>query len=113
MNAINTNLTKLLINSHILIFRVFETAGTLLLYYVYNEKKRENMSHLGNTIILLPYSLILSFIPDGMGVVYTIIAAVSGGLMLAYHYKHSLDLFIKKYYFNAYIQNDFHFTTFA
>jgi len=42
---------------------------------------------LGNTIILLPYSLILSFIPDGMGVVYTIIAAVSGGLMLAYHYK--------------------------
>ena len=42
---------------------------------------------LGNTIILLPYSLALSFIPDGMGVVYTIIAAVSGGLMLAYHYK--------------------------
>ncbi|KFM15793.1 Protoheme IX farnesyltransferase 1 protein [Marine Group I thaumarchaeote SCGC AAA799-D11] len=42
---------------------------------------------LGNTMILLPYSLILSFIPDGMGVVYTVIAAVSGGLMLAYHYK--------------------------
>ena len=42
---------------------------------------------LGNTIILLPYSLILSFIPDGMGVVYAIIAAISGGLMLAYHYK--------------------------
>ena len=42
---------------------------------------------LGNTIILLPYSLILSFIPDGMGLVYTIIAAVSGGLMLVYHYK--------------------------
>ena len=42
---------------------------------------------LGNTIILLPFSLILSFIPDGMGLVYTIIAAVSGGLMLAYHYK--------------------------
>lgn len=42
---------------------------------------------LGNTIILLPYSLILSFIPDGMGVVYAVIAAVSGGLMLAYHYK--------------------------
>ena len=42
---------------------------------------------LGNTIILLPYSLILSFIPDGMGLVYTVIAAVSGGLMLAYHYK--------------------------
>ena len=42
---------------------------------------------LGNTIILLPYSLILSFIPDGMGLVYTIIAVVSGGLMLVYHYK--------------------------
>ncbi len=42
---------------------------------------------LGNTIILLPYSLILSFIPDGLGVVYTVIAAISGGLMLAYHYK--------------------------
>ena len=42
---------------------------------------------LGNTIILLPYSLVLSFIPDGMGLVYTVIAAISGGLMLAYHYK--------------------------
>jgi protoheme IX farnesyltransferase len=42
---------------------------------------------LGNTLILLPFSLILSFIPDGLGLVYTIIAAVSGGLMLVYHYK--------------------------
>jgi len=42
---------------------------------------------LGNTLILIPYSLILSFIPDGMGIVYTIIAMVSGGLMLVYHYK--------------------------
>ncbi|MBL7001271.1 MAG: protoheme IX farnesyltransferase [Nitrosopumilus sp.] len=42
---------------------------------------------LGNTIILIPYSLILSFIPDGMGIVYTIIALVSGGLMFVYHYK--------------------------
>ena len=42
---------------------------------------------LGNTLILLPYSLVLSFIPDGMGLVYTIIAIVSGGLMLAYHFK--------------------------
>ncbi|QLH03255.1 protoheme IX farnesyltransferase [Nitrosopumilus cobalaminigenes] len=42
---------------------------------------------LGNTLILIPYSLILSFIPDGMGVVYTVIAIVSGGLMLVYHYK--------------------------
>ena len=42
---------------------------------------------LGNTLILIPYSLLLSFIPDGMGIVYTVIALVSGGLMLAYHYK--------------------------
>jgi protoheme IX farnesyltransferase len=42
---------------------------------------------LGNTIILVPYSLILSFIPGGMGIVYTVIALASGGLMLAYHYK--------------------------
>ena len=42
---------------------------------------------LGNTIILIPFSLILSFIPNGMGIIYTIIALVSGGLMLAYHYK--------------------------
>jgi protoheme IX farnesyltransferase len=42
---------------------------------------------LGNTLILIPYSLILSFIPDGMGLVYTVIAIVSGGLMLVYHYK--------------------------
>jgi len=40
---------------------------------------------LGNTLILLPYSLILPAF--GMGLVYTVIAAVSGGLMLAYHYK--------------------------
>jgi protoheme IX farnesyltransferase len=42
---------------------------------------------LGNTLILIPYSLMLSFIPDGMGIIYTVIALVSGGLMLAYHYK--------------------------
>lgn len=40
---------------------------------------------LGNTLILLPYSLMLSAF--GMGIVYTAIAAISGGLMLAYHYK--------------------------
>jgi heme o synthase len=40
---------------------------------------------LGNTLILLPYSLVLSAF--GMGLVYTVIAAVSGGLMLSYHYK--------------------------
>ena len=42
---------------------------------------------LGNTIILIPFSLILSFIPDGMGIVYTVIAIISGTLMLVYHYK--------------------------
>jgi len=49
--------------------------------------KKTSKFILGNTIILIPYSLILSFIPDGMGIVYTIIAMVSGGLMLVYHYK--------------------------
>ena len=38
-----------------------------------------------NTLILLPYSLMLYAF--GMGVVYTAIAAASGGLMLVYHYK--------------------------
>jgi len=38
-----------------------------------------------NTIILLPYSLILYAF--GMGIVYTVIAVITGGLMLAYHYK--------------------------
>ena len=42
---------------------------------------------LGNTIILIPYSLLLVLIPDGLGIVYTVIASVSGGLMLVYHYK--------------------------
>ena len=40
---------------------------------------------LANTLILLPYSLMLSAF--GMGLIYTIIAAASGGLMLAYHFK--------------------------
>ena len=40
---------------------------------------------LANTLILLPYSLMLYAF--GMGIVYTVIAAISGGLMLAYHYK--------------------------
>ena len=38
-----------------------------------------------NTIILLPFSLMLYAF--GMGIVYTAIAAAAGGLMLAYHYK--------------------------
>jgi len=40
---------------------------------------------LANTMILLPYSLMLYAF--GMGVIYTIFAAVAGGLMLLYHYK--------------------------
>jgi len=40
---------------------------------------------LANTLILLPYSFMLSAF--GMGLIYTIIAAASGGLMLAYHFK--------------------------
>jgi heme o synthase len=38
-----------------------------------------------NTAILLPYSVALAFF--GLGTVYTTVAAVSGSLMLAYHYK--------------------------
>jgi protoheme IX farnesyltransferase len=38
-----------------------------------------------NTAILLPYSLMLYVF--GLGIVYLIVAAVSGGLMLAYHYR--------------------------
>jgi protoheme IX farnesyltransferase len=38
-----------------------------------------------NTAILLPYSLVLSFF--GLGLVYTAVAAISGSLMLIYHYK--------------------------
>ncbi len=38
-----------------------------------------------NTAILLPYSLAL--VAFGLGYVYLVIAAVSGGLMLVYHYK--------------------------
>lgn len=40
---------------------------------------------LANTMILLPYSLMLYAF--GMGIIYTIFAAVAGGLMLLYHYK--------------------------
>ena len=40
---------------------------------------------LANTLILLPYSLMLYAF--GLGIVYTVIAAASGGLMLVYHYK--------------------------
>ena len=38
-----------------------------------------------NTLILIPYSLMLYAF--GLGIVYSIIAAAAGGLMLIYHYK--------------------------
>jgi protoheme IX farnesyltransferase len=38
-----------------------------------------------NTAILLPYSVALAFF--GLGLLYTVIAAISGSLMLIYHYK--------------------------
>lgn len=38
-----------------------------------------------NTALLLPYSLALYFF--GLGVLYTVIAAIAGSLMLVYHYK--------------------------
>ena len=38
-----------------------------------------------NTAILLPYSLMLYAF--GLGIVYLAVAAISGGLMLVYHYK--------------------------
>jgi len=47
--------------------------------------KRTSKYILANTIILIPYSLMLYAF--GMGIIYTIIAAVAGGLMLLYHYK--------------------------
>lgn len=64
----------------------YAQAGVPMLPVVIGMQKTSKFI-LGNTLILIPYSLILSFIPDGMGVVYTIIAIVSGGLMLVYHYK--------------------------
>jgi protoheme IX farnesyltransferase len=48
-----------------------------------NEKTAEYI--FANTAILLPYSLSLYFL--GLGVVYFITAAISGTLMLIYHYK--------------------------
>ena len=64
----------------------YSQAGVPMLPVVIGMQKTSKFI-LGNTLILIPYSLLLSFVPDGMGIVYTIIAIVSGGLMLAYHYK--------------------------
>ncbi len=38
-----------------------------------------------NTIILIPYSILLCIF--GLGILYLIVASISGGLMLFYHYK--------------------------
>jgi protoheme IX farnesyltransferase len=38
-----------------------------------------------NTAILLPYSVALAFF--GLGLLYTTVAAISGSLMLVYHYR--------------------------
>ena len=64
----------------------YAQAGVPMLPVVIGMQKTSKFI-LGNTLILIPYSLILSFIPDGMGIVYTVIAIVSGALMLVYHYK--------------------------
>lgn len=62
----------------------YEEAGVPMLPVVIGMQKTSKYI-LGNTLILLPYSLMLYAF--GLGLVYTVIAAVSGGLMLAYHYK--------------------------
>ena len=62
----------------------YEQAGVPMLPVVIGMQKTSKYI-LANTIILLPFSLMLYAF--GMGIVYTIIAAISGGLMLAYHYK--------------------------
>lgn len=62
----------------------YEQAGVPMLPVVIG-MQRTSRYILANTVILLPYSLMLYAF--GAGVVYTAIAAVSGGLMLIYHYR--------------------------
>ena len=64
----------------------YAQAGVPMLPVVIGMQKTSKFI-LGNTLILIPYSLLLVLIPDGLGIVYTVIAFVSGGLMLVYHYK--------------------------
>ena len=64
----------------------YAQAGVPMLPVVIGMQKTSKFI-LGNTLILIPYSLLLVLIPDGLGVVYTAIAFISGGLMLVYHYK--------------------------
>jgi len=63
------------------------TAANIPMLPVVIGMQRTSKYILGNTLILLPFSFTLVLIPDGLGVVYTIIAAISGGMMLVYHYK--------------------------
>jgi len=62
----------------------YEQAGIPMLPVVIGMQKTSKYI-LANTIILLPYSLMLYAF--GMGIVYTVIAVISGGMMLVYHYK--------------------------
>ncbi len=62
----------------------YEEAKIPMLPVVIGMQKTSNYI-LINTTILLPYSLLLYAF--GLGIVYLAIAAVSGSLMLAYHYK--------------------------
>ncbi len=62
----------------------YEQANVPMLPVVIGMQKTSKFI-LVNTIILLPFSFILYAF--GMGLVYLAVAAVSGGLMLAYHYK--------------------------
>lgn len=62
----------------------YASAGVPMLPVVIG-MERTSRYILANTVILLPYSLMLYAF--GMGVVYTAIAAASGALLLIYHYK--------------------------
>ena len=53
--------------------------------------RRTSRYILGNTLILLPYSLALPLAPGGPGLLYAAAAAASGGLMLAYHWRLTRD----------------------
>ena len=66
----------------------YETAGIPMLPVVVG-MQRTSRYILANTMILVPFSL--SLYAFGMGLVYSVIAAASGGLMLAYHYKLTRD----------------------
>jgi len=62
----------------------YEEANVPMLPVVIGMQKTSKFI-LVNTLILLPFSLMLYAF--GMGLVYIVIATVSGGLMLAYHFQ--------------------------